>query len=452
MTVPPTDTINAILERFESQAPATDGLLAGVNIAVKANICTTLGITSAASRMLENYRSPFEATVVTRLRRAGANLIGTTNMDEFGMGSSTEHSAFGPTRNPWDTDRVPGGSSGGSAAAVAAGIATVALGSDTGGSIRQPASHCGVVGLKPTYGRVSRYGLVAFASSLDCVGPIGRCVRDCAQALQIIAGEDPHDATCARVPVPNMINQLDTPIDGLRVGVVRTMINDHNHPAVNAVCEAAIERVRRSGGEVVDVELPHADHAVAAYYLIAPAEASSNLARYDGVRYGYRAPADKNSTLDEMYTHTRTNGFGPEVRRRILLGTHALSSGYYDAYYQRARKVRRLIKQDYDRAFNEHGLHTVVTPVSPGPAFRLGEKLADPMALYLEDQYTVGVSLAGLPAISVPAGMTDDPKPLPIGVQLIGKAFDEPTLLRVAATLEAAWSQRDSFKPQVGMC
>lgn len=439
MTPPPLDSDNAYLERFRSSPATTQGPLAGVCVAIKANICTKQGITSAGSRMLEHYRSPFDATAVTRLLEAGATLSGTTNMDEFGMGGSTEHSAFGPTRNPWDPARVPGGSSGGSAAAVAAELVPVALGSDTGGSIRQPASHCGVVGLKPTYGRVSRFGLIAYASSLDCIGPIGRTVRDCAKVLTVISGIDHNDATSAAEPVPDMEADLDQPIGALRVGVVRSMLDEHLHPAVAKACQATLDRIIHSGGTVIDIELPHARYAVAAYYLVAPAEASSNLARYDGVRYGYRAKLGPNATIEDLYTRTRTEGFGPEVRRRIMLGTHALSSGYYDAYYLRALKVRRLIKQDYDHAFTQHNLHAIVSPVSPGPAFRFGEKLDNPMALYLEDQFTVSVSLAGLPAVSVPAGMTDDPMPLPIGVQLIGQAFDEPTLLRVARMLEVAW-------------
>jgi aspartyl-tRNA(Asn)/glutamyl-tRNA(Gln) amidotransferase subunit A len=401
--------------------------------------------------MLEGYRSPFDATVVTRLIAAGATVVGKTNMDEFGMGSSTEHCYFGPVRNPWDPACVPGGSSGGSAAAVAAGLADAALGSDTGGSIRQPASHCGVVGLKPTYGRVSRYGLVAYASSLDCIGPIGRTVRQCAAVFDAIAGPDERDATCSVFPPPASLASLEEPVAGLRVGVVRGLMSGHNHAAVNGAMAAAVERLAGAGAEMVEIDLPHNAYAVAAYYLVAPAEASSNLARYDGVRFGRRAEVRNDATLEEMYTRTRTEGFGPEVRRRIMLGTHALSSGYYDAYYLRALKVRRLIKNDFDAAFGGGRLSAVLMPVSPGPAFRLGEKLSDPMALYLEDAYTVGASLAGLPAVSVPAGFTDDARPLPVGVQLVGRAFDEAVLLRVARMLERAWPEREQRKPVVSM-
>jgi aspartyl-tRNA(Asn)/glutamyl-tRNA(Gln) amidotransferase subunit A len=448
MTAPP-DPTHAFLERFD-ESPIAIGTLYDWPIAVKDNICTRIGRTTAASGFLENYQSPFDATAVDRLLLAGATVVGKTNLDEFGMGASTEHSAFGPTLNPWNPEYVPGGSSGGSAAAVASGLARAALGSDTGGSIRQPAAHCGLVGLKPTWGRVSRFGLIAFASSLDVIGPIARTVRDCAAILEVIAGIDTHDATSSDLAPPNILNTLDKPIPDLRIGVVRSMLNEHNHPTVNAAAEAAIERLRSNGANIIDIELPHADHAVAAYYLIATAEASSNLARYDGVRFGRRAQLAENATLEDLYTKSRTEGFGPEVRRRIILGTHVLSAGYHDAYYLRALKTRRLIKNDYDRAFAEHDLHAILSPVTPGPPFRLGEKLDDPMALYLEDQYTVAPSLAGLPAISVPAGFTDDPLPLPIGVQLIAKPFDETTLLRVAHTLEAAWPERENYKPVLG--
>ncbi|GAB4384111.1 MAG: Asp-tRNA(Asn)/Glu-tRNA(Gln) amidotransferase subunit GatA [Phycisphaerales bacterium] len=429
--------LNALTQVFDDPSgPVGGGMLAGMSIAVKENICTRCGRTTAGSRMLEHYRSPFDATAVARLLDAGATIIGKTNMDEFGMGSSTEQSFFGPTRNPWDVSRVPGGSSGGSAAAVAAGIVPVALGSDTGGSIRQPASHCGVVGLKPTYGRVSRFGLIAYASSLDVIGPIGRTVTDCARVLQVIAGPDRRDATCSSRAVPDMLTRLDEPIAGLRIGLVGSTLSTGNHPAVNAAVATAAERLSGAGATVVDVELMDPDLAIAAYYIVAPAEASSNLARYDGVRYGYSAELPDSASLDDLYRATRTQGFGAEVRRRIMLGTHVLSAGYYDAYYVRALKVRRLIKQDFDRAFESLGLHALLMPVAPGPAFRIGDKTQDPLALYLEDVYTVGVSLAGLPAIAVPVGFSDDPRPLPIGVQLVGRAFDEPVLLRAARMLE----------------
>ncbi|KAA0213757.1 MAG: Asp-tRNA(Asn)/Glu-tRNA(Gln) amidotransferase subunit GatA [Leptolyngbya sp. PLA3] len=405
-------------------------------IAVKENICTRQGLSTAGSRILENYRSPFDATAVARLLDAGAVIVGKTNMDEFGMGSSTEHSPQGPTRNPWDVDRVPGGSSGGSAAAVAAGIVPVALGSDTGGSIRQPAALCGLVGLKPTYGRVSRYGLIAYASSLDVVGPIARTVTDAARVLQVIAGPDPHDSTCSSRPVPDMLGSLETPVEHLRVGLVRSMLSCANHPSVNQAVEDSASRLAGAGAAIVDVDLLDPDIAIAAYYIVAPAEASSNLARFDGVRYGRRAALPDGASLEDLYCATRTEGFGPEVRRRIMFGTHVLSSGYYDAYYLRALKARRLIRNDFDRAFDTHALHALLMPVTPGPAFRIGEKDTDPLALYLEDVYTVGVSLAGLPGIALPAGMTAGENPLPIGVQLVGRPFDEPTLLRVARTLE----------------
>ena len=445
MTAPP-DPTHAFLQRF-NESPVAIGSLYDWTIAVKDNICTRTGNTTAASRFLEHYQSPFDATVVSRLLLAGAAIVGKTNLDEFGMGASTEHSAFGPTLNPWNPEYVPGGSSGGSAAAVASGLARAALGSDTGGSIRQPAAHCSLVGLKPTWSRVSRFGLIAFASSLDVIGPITNTVRDCAAILEVIAGEDPHDATSSDHAPPDLLSTLDKPIPDLRIGVVRSMLNEHNHAAVNAAAEASIERLRSGGATIIDIELPHADYAVAAYYLIATAEASSNLARYDGVRFGRRATLDDDATLDDLYTKSRTQGFGPEVRRRIILGTHVLSAGYHDAYYLRALKTRRLIKQDFDHAFEEHNLHAMLSPVTPGPPFRLGEKLDDPMALYLEDQYTVAPSLAGLPAISIPAGFTDDQKPLPVGVQLIAKPFDETTLLRVAQTLEAAWPERSQYTP-----
>jgi aspartyl-tRNA(Asn)/glutamyl-tRNA(Gln) amidotransferase subunit A len=445
MTAPP-DPTHAFLERFD-ESPVAIGALYDWLIAVKDNICTRIGHTTAASRFLENYQSPFDATAVHRLLLAGATIAGKTNLDEFGMGASTEHSAFGPTLNPWNPEYVPGGSSGGSAAAVASGLARAALGSDTGGSIRQPAAHCGLVGLKPTWGRVSRFGLIAFASSLDVIGPIAHTVSDCAAILEVIAGIDPHDATSSDIAPPALLDTLDEPIPDLRIGVVRSMLNEHNHPAVNAATRAAIERLESNGATIIDIELPHAEYAVAAYYLIATAEASSNLARYDGVRFGCRAQLADDATLEDLYTKSRTQGFGPEVRRRIILGTHVLSAGYHDAYYLRALKTRRLIKNEYDRAFAEHGLHAILTPVTPGPPFRLGEKLDDPMALYLEDQYTVAPSLAGLPAISVPAGFTKDDLPLPVGVQLIAKAFDEATLLRVAQTLEVAWPERENSKP-----
>lgn len=443
------ESLNAFTQVFDEPVATTDaGPLAGMRLAIKDNICTAVGRTTAGSRMLEQYRSPFDATPVARLLEAGAMVVGKTNLDEFGMGSSTEHSHFGPARNPWDLQRVPGGSSGGSAAAVAAGIVDAALGSDTGGSIRQPAAFCGVVGVKPTYGRVSRFGLVAYASSLDCVGPIARTVTDAARVLQIIAGPDRRDSTCSSRPMPDLLADLEQPVDQLRVGLVRSMLSDANHPAVNDAVLSAADRLAEAGATIVDVELLDPDVAIAAYYVVAPAEASSNLSRYDGVRYGYRAALPNDASLEDLYRRSRTEGFGAEVRRRIILGTHVLSAGYYDAYYLRALKTRRLIKQDFDRAFADNQLHALLMPATPGPAFRLGDKTTDPMSLYLEDVYTVGISLAGLPAVTMPVGLSDDSRPLPVGVQLVGRAFDEPTLLRVARTLESH-SPKTGHTPEI---
>jgi aspartyl-tRNA(Asn)/glutamyl-tRNA(Gln) amidotransferase subunit A len=446
--------LNAFLESFPEhaliQARAIDARvaqgeklpLAGVPIALKDNMCLAWGKTTCASKMLADYRSPYTATAVQKLIDAGAVVLGKTNLDEFAMGSSTEHSSRGPTRNPWDTTRVPGGSSGGSAAAVAAGIVPAALGSDTGGSIRQPAGHCGVVGMKPTYGRVSRYGLVAFASSLDQIGPFGRSVADVAALLTVLSGEDPLDSTSSPEPVPDFAGDLEAPIANLTIGIPRQARNDANHPAVAAALEAAAEVYRAQGATITDVDLPHTEHGIAAYYIVAPAEASSNLARYDGVRYGHRAELKPGEDLFALYARSRAEGFGPEVQRRIMLGTYVLSSGYYEAYYNTALKVRRKIKADYDAAFagrGAAGCHALLLPSSPAPAFKLGEKLQDPLAMYLEDVYTVGVNLAGLPAITVPGGMADVAgKQLPIGLQLIAPAFQEGPLLRIARMFEQA--------------
>jgi len=409
------------------------GLLAGLTIAVKDNIATTEGHTTCSSMMLKNYRSPFEATIITKLRDAGAVFIGKTNLDEFAMGSSTENSAFGAVRNPWDPSRVPGGSSGGSAAAMAADLCDIALGSDTGGSIRQPASLCGVVGLKPTYGRVSRYGLVAFGSSLDQIGPITRSVRDAAAVLQVIAGVDAHDSTSADVPVPSYLESLDEPIAGLRVGVPREYVSEANDPSVNAAILAAIEVYRGLGATIVDIDLPLTDLGISTYYVIAPAEASSNLARYDGIRYGHRATLAPGEDLFDLYAKSRAEGFGPEVKRRIMIGTYVLSSGYYDAYYKRALQVRRLIKDEFDRAF-EH-CDVLLGPTSPTPAFEIGGK-SDPLSMYLCDVYTVNTNIAGICGISLPGGMSASS--LPIGIQLQAKAFAETTLLRAARMFESA--------------
>jgi len=414
-----------------------DRPLAGVPVALKDNLCTKGGRTTASSRLLEHYISPYDATVVEKLEAAGAVVIGKTNCDEFAMGSSNENSAFGPASNPWAPDRTPGGSSGGSAAAVAACIVPLALGSDTGGSIRQPAAMCGVVGLKPTYGRVSRYGLIAFGSSLDQVGPLTRTAHDAALALGVIAGPDPCDATSAPEPIADYAAALTGDIRGLRVGVPARLLNEGVDPEVGAAFRTALQTLQSRGAAVVDIELPHARFATAVYYLVATAEASSNLARYDGARYGFRL-ADKTVTdLRSMYARTREFGFGAEVKRRIMLGTYVLSAGYYEAYYLKAQQVRTLILRDYDQAFER--VDVVAMPTSPTPAFKLGERLADPLQMYLADVFTVSANLAGLPAISIPCGFTTTR--LPIGLQLTGRRFDEATLLRAADAYEkdTAW-------------
>ena len=410
------------------------GALAGVPVAVKDNICIKGGRTTCASKILENFVSPYDATVIEKLKAADVVLLGKTNLDEFAMGSSTENSYFGPTRNPHDQERVPGGSSGGSAAALAAGEAVLALGSDTGGSIRQPASFCGVVGLKPTYGRVSRYGLVAFASSLDQIGPMARNVRDTALLLKVISGYDPKDSTSAPVDVPDFTGVLDEGIEGIRIGLPREYFAEGLDDEVRERVMEAVDLLEGEGAEIVEVSLPHTKYAIATYYIIAPAEASSNLARYDGVKYGFRAEGED---LYQMYCNTRGQGFGEEVKRRIMLGTYTLSAGYYEAYYLKALKVRTLIKQDFDEAFKTCDL--LATPTSPTVAFRLGEKVADPLTMYLSDVYTVSVNLAGLPGISVPCGSSDG---LPVGLQLIGRPFDEETLLRVAYVVEGSLKGR----------
>jgi aspartyl-tRNA(Asn)/glutamyl-tRNA(Gln) amidotransferase subunit A len=404
--------------------------LFGVPVALKDNICTRGVPTTAGSRILEGYVPPYDAAVVERLEGAGAVVVGKTNCDEFAMGSSTENSAFGPTRNPWDLERTPGGSSGGSAAAVAARLVPLALGSDTGGSIRQPAALCGVVGLKPTYGRVSRYGLLAFASSLDQIGPIATTVRDAALCLSVIAGPDPRDATSAGAPVQDYAATLTGDVRGVRIGVTRSLFGQGLDADVLTACERALKMLQEAGATLVDIELPHSAHAIAVYYLIATAEASSNLSRYDGVRYGYRSEGA--ATLGDMYDHTREAGFGAEVKRRIILGTYVLSSGYYDAYYLKAQQVRTLIRQDYERALAD--VDVVAMPTSPTAAFRLGERMDDPLQMYLADVFTVGANLAGLPAVSVPCGLTA--ARLPVGVQFTGRAMNEVGVLKVADALE----------------
>ena len=424
-------------DRIDARIAAGEILpsLAGLPLAVK-DVLSTRGVpTTCASRILEGYRPPYDATAVERLENAGAMILGKTNCDEFAMGGSNENSAYGPVRNPVALDRVPGGSSGGSAAAVAAGLSVVALGTDTGGSIRQPGAFCGIPGLMPTYGRVSRYGLIAFASSLDRVGPFARTVRDAAAVLAVMAGRDPKDSTSADARVPDYAKELDQPVKGLRIGVPTDYFGEGLEPAVRGKVEAGIALLERLGCQRVPLRMPHTDYAVATYYLIATAEASSNLARYDGVRYGLRVPG---ATLMEMYRNTRGKGFGAEVKRRIMLGTYALSAGYYDAYYLKAQKVRALIARDFAQAFEQ--ADAIVTPTSPVVPFRLGERMADPLAMYLADIYTVTGSLAGVPGISVPCGNT--PEGLPVGLQIFGPAFGEARILQLAHAFEQAGGGR----------
>lgn len=427
--------------RYRRGAPL--GPLDGAPVALKDVLCTRGVRTTAGSRILERFVPPYDATVVTRLRAAGAVLLGKTNLDEFAMGSSTEHSAYHVTRNPWDLGRVPGGSSGGSAAAVAGALAAVALGTDTGGSVRQPAAFCGVVGLKPTYGRVSRRGLIAFASSLDQVGPLTLDVRDAADVLAVVAGADPGDATCVDAPVPDYAAALTGDVRGLTLGVPDEYFVEGTDPCVEAAVRAAIEELRGRGAAVERVSLPSTRHALATYYLIAPAEASSNLARYDGVKFGLRVPGSKD--LVEMTSRTRAAGFGAEVKRRIMLGTYALSAGYHEAYYGKAQRVRTLVARDFAQAFTRVDL--IVAPTTPGVAFAHGAK-ADPLAMYLNDVFTIPASMAGLPAISVPCGL--DPAGLPIGLQFIGRAFEEAVLLRAAHAYEQAGPWRPRPAPLAG--
>jgi len=419
--------VDALADKGDDLPP-----LAGVPIAIK-DVFTTRGVrTTAGSKILANFIAPYDATAVQRLEGAGAIILGKTNCDEFAMGSSNENSGFHPVRNPHDRSRVPGGSSGGSAAVVAAGTAVASIGSDTGGSIRQPAAFCGVVGLKPTYGRVSRYGLIAFASSLDHVGPFGKTVKDVALMLRCMAGRDPLDSTSAEVPVPNYLEHVGRPVTGLKIGVPAEYFGEGLDAQVRAAVEAAIQELAKAGCEIVPISLRHTEYAIPTYYVVATAEASSNLARYDGVRYGVRASDGK--TLAEMYRRTRDAGLGTEVKRRIMLGTYALSAGYYDAYYLKAQRVRSLLARDFDQAFAN--VDAIVTPTTPTPAFKLGEKTDDPLAMYLADIYTVTANLAGIPGVSVPCGKSKEG--LPIGVQIFGKYFDEPTVLRVAHVVEHA--------------
>ena len=404
--------------------------LAGIPIGLKDVLCVSAGTTTCGSQILEDFQSPYEATAVKRLREAGAVIMGKLNMDEFAMGSSTENSAYHVTKNPWDTTRVPGGSSGGSAAAVAAQELPLALGSDTGGSVRQPAAFCGVFGLKPTYGRVSRFGLVAYASSLDQIGPFARDAEDIALLLNAIAGHDPLDATSADVPVPDYAAALQQDVSGLTVGVPKEYFTKELDASIRGPVEQGIAALEAQGARVKQVSLPHSKYTIATYYIIATAEASANLARFDGVRYGYRDSAAKD--VKEMYALSKSKGFGAEVQRRILLGTYALSSGYYDAYYLKAQKVRMLIRRDFDAAFAE--CDVIATPVTPSAAFRIGEKTDDPLEMYLADIYTTSINLAGIPGLAMPCGKTPDG--LPVGIQLLAKPFGEETLLRAARALE----------------
>lgn len=428
------DLALAQAEAIDRAAAAGEQLppLAGTILAIKDNMVISGVRTTAGSRILNNYVPPYTATAVQRLMDAGAVVIGKTNCDEFAMGSSTENSAYGPVRNPWDTSRVPGGSSGGSAVAVAAGMCSVALGSDTGGSIRQPAGLTGVVGLKPTYGRVSRYGLIAFGSSLDQIGPFANSVEDAAAVLNVIAGHDKADATSSNTPVPDYAAGLGEGIAGLRIGVAREYYGEGLDEEVKTRIDATVKLFEEMGCKVVEISLPHTEYAVPTYYLVATAEASANLARYDGVRYGFRAESSAN--LKDMYSETRDQGFGTEVKRRIMLGTYALSAGYYDQYYGNAQKVRSLIERDFRNAFEVCDI--IATPTSPTPAFRLGEKTDNPLEMYLSDIYTITANLAGVPGVTIPCGLTSGG--LPIGIQLIGRHFDEALLLRSAANLERA--------------
>jgi aspartyl-tRNA(Asn)/glutamyl-tRNA(Gln) amidotransferase subunit A len=444
LTLAPEVALEQAAEADGRRASGEDGPLLGVPLAIKDVICVEGLPTTCGSRILENYVPPFSATAVEKLRAAGAVLLGKTNTDEFAMGSSTENSAFFATHNPWDLDRVPGGSSGGSAAAVAAGLAYAALGSDTGGSVRQPASYCGIVGMKPSYGRVSRWGLVAFASSLDQIGPLARNVADLSVLLEMIAGYDPRESTSVNVPVPHYAAFLTGDVRGLRIGVPQEYFIEGMQPDVAAAVQAAIGTLAGLGAEIVDVSLPHTDYALPVYYLIAPAEASANLGRYDGIRYGLSLPG---ADLWDSYRQTREQGFGQEVKRRIMLGTYALSAGYYDAYYLKASQVRTLIHRDFDRALER--CDVLVAPTTPSTAFKIGEKVDDPLQMYLQDVFTLSLSLAGLPGLSLPCGF--DAAGLPIGLQIMGGAFDEATVLRVAHAYEQAteWHKQEPGMAQV---
>jgi len=433
ITVTKEDAIKQALEadkRISSGKDITP--LTGVPISVKDIFCTKGILTTCASKILNNFVPPYDATVIKKLKEAGAVILGKNNMDEFAMGSSTENSAFFVTKNPWDTERVPGGSSGGSAASVSAGECAGSIGTDTGGSIRQPASCCGIVGLKPTYGRISRYGMIAFASSLDQAGPLTKDIKDCAIMLNAMAGYDPQDSTSIDAPVPDYTKALTKDIKGLKIGIPKEYFIKGLDSDVEKAVKEAIEVLKKQGASVVDVSLPHTDYAIAVYYLVATAEASSNLARYDGVKYGSRAKDSKN--LMDMYCKTRDEGFGPEVKRRIMLGAYSLSAGYYDAYYKKASQVRTLIKRDFEEAFKK--CDVILTPTAPTPAFKIGEKTADPLTMYLSDIFTISCNLAGIPGLSVPCGFTKDN--LPIGLQILGKPLDEETVLKTAYSYEQA--------------
>ena len=433
LTLTPNKTIAMAEDADHALSKGKTSALLGIPLAIKDNMCTKGVKTTCASKMLADFVPPYESTVTSKLADAGYVMLGKTNMDEFAMGSSTENSAFEATKNPWDLERIPGGSSGGSAAAVAADLCAAALGSDTGGSIRQPASCCGVVGLKPTYGRVSRYGLVAFASSLDQIGPITKDVEDCAIMMNVIGGHDPLDSTSANVALPDFTANLKGGIKGLKVGMPKEyFVESGIDREVYLAMMEAIVVLQSLGAEVKEITLPHTDYAIATYYILATSEASSNLARYDGVKYGYRAK--EHEDLLDMYKRTRSEGFGPEVKRRIMLGTYALSSGYYDAYYKKGQQVRTLIKSDFDTAFKD--VDIIITPTAPTPAFKLGEKTADPLQMYLSDIFTISVNLAGIPGLSLPCGMTKNN--LPVGLQILGRHFDEETVLRAAYAYEQA--------------
>lgn len=409
------------------------GKLAGMVISIKDVICIKDELTTCGSRILENFISLYNATVIDRLLAEDAIIIGKTNLDEFAMGSSTENSAFGRVKNPIDESRVSGGSSGGSAVAVKEDMSTTSLGSDTGGSIRQPAAFCGVVGLKPTYGRVSRYGLVAYASSFDCIGPFGKTTKDVARVLHVIAGYDEKDSTSANIPVPDYLSDLTKDVKGLKIGIPKEYLDERLDSEIRNAIEKKLDLLRTNGAIIQEVSLPHTEYTIATYYILVTAEASSNLARYDGAKYGYRS--DKTRSLEDMYVKSRSEGFGPEVKRRIMLGTYVLSAGYYDAYYRKAQKVRRLIKEDFDRAFKD--VDCLITPTSPTTAFKAGEKLDDPLQMYLSDIYTTSANLAGIPGISIPCG--EDHQGLPIGLQILGPQFGESKILKVADFLESKY-------------